>query len=87
MLITLPLYILFFLYLIFLAIFAGFSIVNIYHVVATGTFTLPSFLITFFISALTVVTLYFTWYLLQDINWQQPMTLFDSAWIAGVFPS
>lgn len=87
MLITLPVYTLLFLYLIFLTIFAIFSIVNVYHVVVTGTFTLASFFITFFVSVLTVITLYFTWHLLKDIDWQQPMTLFNSDWITDVFPS
>ena len=76
-----PLYIFLFIYLIFLAIFAAFSLVNIYHIIMSASFTLSSFVISFFISILTILTLYFTWYLLIDVNWKETIIFFDSTWI------
>lgn len=82
---TVPLYLFLFAYLIFLAIFAVFSIINFYHILATASFTLASFILSFFIFALTALTLYFTWQLTIDVNWQTPVTLFNSSWISDVF--
>jgi hypothetical protein len=85
MLITIPLYIILFLYLIFLAIFAVFSLINIYHIVMSASFTLASFVITFFVFILTVLTLFFTWYLLQDVYWQTPILIFNLDWAIRIF--
>ena len=82
---TVPLYFFLFAYLIFLAIFAVFSILNFYHILETASFTLVSFVTTFFIFSLTILTLYFTQQLLIEIDWQTPVTLFNSSWISNVF--
>lgn len=82
---TIPLYFFLFAYLIFLAIFAAFSIVNFYHILATASFTLASFILSFFVFALTTLTLYFTWQLTIDVNWQTPVTLFNSSWLTNFF--
>ncbi|MBI5222460.1 MAG: hypothetical protein HY980_03115 [Candidatus Magasanikbacteria bacterium] len=82
---TIPLYFFLFAYLIFLAIFAVFSIINFYHILATASFTLASFILSFFIFALTALTFYFTWQLIIDVNWQTPVTLFNSNWITNIF--
>jgi len=78
---TIPLYVFLFIYFAFLAIFAAFSIMNFYHIVMTASFTLSSFVMTFIIFALTVLTLYFTWSLLVDVDWRIPVTLFNSDWL------
>jgi hypothetical protein len=80
---TIPLYSFLFIYILFLAIFVAFSIMNFYHVVMTASFTLASFVLTFFTFTLTVLTLYFTWYLLGGVDWQTPITLFDSSWLTN----
>ena len=80
--ISIPLYVFLFIYLVFLAIFAAFSLVNIYHIIMSASFTLASFVTSFFIGLLTVLTLYYTWYLLADVNWQLVVTLFDPTWIS-----
>ncbi|OGH71360.1 MAG: hypothetical protein A2921_02185 [Candidatus Magasanikbacteria bacterium RIFCSPLOWO2_01_FULL_43_20b] len=82
---TVPLYFFLFAYLIFLAIFAVFSILNFYHVLETVSFTLTSFITSFFIFSLTVLTLYFTQQLLIEIDWQTPVVLFNSNWVSNIF--
>jgi len=83
MTIALPLYIFLFAYLIFLAIFIAFSIINFYHIVATASFTIASFMMSFFVFAITILTLYMTYTLLMDVNWQQTFLLFDTSWFTG----
>ena len=81
---TLPLYVILFLYLIYLAIFAIFSVINFYHIVTSGSFTIPSFAASFVVFTLTFLTLYFTWTLLAGVDWQQPITIFNHEWIPNV---
>jgi len=78
-----PLYSFLFIYLLFLAVFVAFSIMNFYHIVMTASFTFASFVITFFIFTLTVLTLYFTAQLLMEVDWQTQITLFDIEWVKG----
>ena len=68
-----PLYSLLIIFTIFLAIFFIFLIINVYHIVASASFTLPSFVVTFFVTATSLLILYGTWFLLQGIDWQQPL--------------
>ncbi len=77
MIITLPLYILLFIYLAFLVVFVIFSMLNFYHIVITGSFTMASFIFSFFIFTLTVLTLYFTYHLLLEVNWQETLLTLD----------
>ncbi|PIR03069.1 MAG: hypothetical protein COV60_02340 [Candidatus Magasanikbacteria bacterium CG11_big_fil_rev_8_21_14_0_20_43_7] len=81
--IAIPLYIFLFVYLIFIAVFLAFSIINFYHIVVAASFTIVSFTISFFIFALTLLTLYLTYTLLVDINWQQTLLVFDTGWFTG----
>ncbi len=76
-----PLYILLFVYLIFLAIFAIIMVANFYHIISTETLTLPSFAVTFFVLATTILVLYSTWFLLQGVDWRQPIPLFNGEWL------
>lgn len=80
-----PLYILLFAYFLFLAIFAAFSIINFYHIFVSGSFTFASFVISFFIFAISTLTLYFTWNLLIGVDWQTPVIIFDKSWIPNIF--
>lgn len=82
---SLPLYTFLFLYFIFLTVFIAFSAVNFYHIVATASFTFVSFLASFFVFAMTILTLYLTWQLLQNVAWQTPVVLFDGNWLSGIF--
>jgi len=60
-------------YWIFLAVFAIFVLINIYHLAASASLTIISFIVTFFVIAAGVATIYGTMALLQDINFQQPL--------------
>ena len=68
-------------YLLFLAIFAVIMVANFYHIISTDTLTLPSFSMTFFVLAATVLTLYTTWFLLQGVDWREPISLFNADWL------
>lgn len=70
MMVIIPLYIILFIYFLFLIVFTFFSILNFYHIIITGSFTMASFIASFFIFVLTVLTLYFTWQLLLPIDWK-----------------
>ncbi|KKQ26930.1 MAG: hypothetical protein US42_C0018G0004 [Candidatus Magasanikbacteria bacterium GW2011_GWC2_37_14] len=78
MTITIPLYVILFIYLAFLAVFLIFSLLNFYHIVVTGSFAMASFIMSFFIFSLTILTLYFTYQLLIDVNWQQTLLEFNT---------
>jgi len=80
---TIPLYTFLFLYLVFLVVFVAFAIMNFYHIVMTASFTLASFVITFFTFTLTILTLYFTWQVVNTVDWQQSVILFNSTWLTG----
>lgn len=83
--ITVPLYVLLFLYFIFLAVFTVFSCINLWHVYSTGNLTFTSFLITLVVGIFTVLILYATWYLLQDVVWTERFTIWDNNWVSGPF--
>jgi hypothetical protein len=74
---TIPLYVFLFLYFAFLLVFVIFSILNFYHIVMSDSFTLASFVFSFFIFTLTVLTLYFTYFLLKEMDWRQPLLTID----------
>lgn len=84
---TIPLYSFLFIYWLFVATFVIFMLVNLYHIVVTASFTLPSFLFTFFIFASTALILYFTYVVFAQsgIDWQTPVILFNSDWISDIF--
>ncbi len=84
---SIPLYIVLFLYSLFLAVVAAFMLIHLYHIVATASFTLVSFMMTFFIFASTALVLYFTMEFLSAaaINWQAPLILFDIDWFRSLF--
>lgn len=86
MLITLPLYLILFIYFGFLFVFGLFIGINFYHIVSGGILTKANFIITALIIGTTIFTLFGTYQLLQNTDWQQRITLFDSAWITNTIP-
>ncbi|HQF57401.1 MAG TPA: hypothetical protein PK831_02775 [Candidatus Magasanikbacteria bacterium] len=78
------LYIFLFIYFGFLAIFFIFSILNFYHIVVTASFTLASFIVSFFVFSLATLILYATWYLLINVDWQTAVPLFNYEWFNGI---
>lgn len=85
MTLIIPLFYFLIAYFVFLGIFVIFSIINLAHLHQTGAMTFISFLMTLLVSALVVVTFFFTYTLLAQTNWQTPVTLFNSAWITNIF--
>lgn len=83
---TIPLYSFLVIYFGFLIIFFIFSIINVLHLADTGTLTFVSFLMTLVITAMTVLTLYATWYLLRGTYWQMPITIYNSEWLGNLTP-
>ncbi|HSR89380.1 MAG TPA: hypothetical protein VLK22_03240 [Candidatus Udaeobacter sp.] len=79
-----PLYTLLIAYITFLAIFFIFFITNLLHILLTGTTTFFSLIITFIILALSILTIYATWYYLQDTIWTQTITLIDINWLKSL---
>lgn len=83
--IEIPLYIFLFLYFIFLSLFVGFYLFILYHIVMTASFTLASFMMSFFVFASTVLVLYATTELLAETDWQAVAFSFDLRGIMAVF--
>ena len=83
--ITIPLYIFLFVYLLYLCIFFVFAIINFYHIIITGSFTFTSFLVSFFVFTLAILTFYFTYDFLLQINWQTKIIILNFEWFNKIF--
>jgi hypothetical protein len=79
-----PLYFFLFIYFAFLIIFIIFSIINIGHIFATASYTITSFVFTIITLAMTLAIFFFTWVLLQSVNWTQLVKIFDTGWFTSV---
>ena len=86
-LITIPLYSLLGLYGLFLLAVGVFFIVNILNLARTGTFTMLSFWATFLFLSLSILIVWTTWHFLQGVNWQEPITIWNRAWIGRLLGS
>lgn len=75
--ITIPLYSLLFLYLIFIAIFAAFVFINVYHLSIGASLTVASFTITLVVFFIGSLILFETHNLLQSTDWQKPLATFQ----------
>ena len=82
---SLPLYVFLFLFFGFLVIFTIFVLVALYRLFETAALTLTSLFVTILVFAVSALTLFAVWYLLQDVNWQTQITIFDSSWITNIF--
>lgn len=72
--IEISLHIFLFGYIFFLAIFAFFFIVNLLHLIGTGTFTRPSMFITGIMIAMSLIVFEITWELVSTVDLSQPLT-------------
>lgn len=84
---VIPLYTLLIVYAIFLIVFFTFFVINFWHIFLTGTTTFNSFVVTFLVLALSVFTLFGTWYFLQDIQWHEPLISLDIPSLTNIFKS
>lgn len=80
---TIPLYIFLFIFFGALLILSIFYIIGISHLIATANLTFASFIITLAVSTFIGVSLYGTWNILRDTNWQRPVKIFDMAWFGN----
>lgn len=85
MIITIPLFIFLILYGLFLVVFAIFSLINITHIINTGSSSWASLLITFLIIALTILIFFGTWYFLRHTDWSYTVTIFNYEWFKNLF--
>lgn len=83
--VTFPFYIILFVYGFFLLAFAAFGLINIGHLVKTGTLTLTSFIATFLFLCFSTFILWATWNVLVSVDWQQPIVIWDSNWLNNFF--
>ncbi len=62
-------------------------LINLYHIVASASFTFVSFIMTFFIFAATALVFYFTIRLLMEagVDWQSRLTVFNAEWFGSLF--
>lgn len=84
--VTIPLYIFFFIFLGALLIIGIFYFISISHLFATANLTFASFVITFIVFALATFALYGTWFYLRGTDWQQSVKIFDKNWFGGNNP-
>lgn len=80
-----PLYIFLVIYLFFVFGGAVFFLINIKHLIHTGTLTLSSFAVSVVFIGLTVLILAGSAALLSAVDWHQGLTLWNSAWMGGTF--
>ncbi|MFA5128242.1 MAG: hypothetical protein WC457_04590 [Patescibacteria group bacterium] len=81
---TIPLYSFLIIYAILFLFFVFFFLVNVGHIVATGSITFGSFIMTMFILLASLAVLWFTWYILQNMDWTQGLTIFNKEWFGGI---
>jgi hypothetical protein len=80
-----PLFVFLFIYFIFLAVFVGFYLAIVYHIVISASFTLASFFVSFFIFAATALVLYTTLTLLEGVDWRQVALTVDLTYLKSFF--
>ena len=69
----------------FWAIVAVFLFVDLLHIFQTGTLSVISFIATILALGIFTAILFATWYFLQNVDWQQTLTIWNSDWLRSVF--
>ncbi len=75
----------FYLYLIFLVIFVLFFLIDLAHLINTGTITIASTLVTVAVSIFCLFILSLTWNFAQTVDWHTTVVIWDTRWISGIF--
>lgn len=83
--VIIPLYALLIVYAVFLLVFVGFMIANIYHVSSSASFTFLGTLVSVAIITAGAAVILTTFYYLKDIPWSAPLLEINVDWIIGVF--
>lgn len=84
---SIPLYAFLLIYFLFLVIFCLFFLINIGHLFQTAALTGASLFVAILMIAASSIVIWATWYLLQNADWQQGVTIFDSAWFSDLLSS
>ena len=63
-----------------------FLLINLYHIIISGSITIVSFLITFLVFAGLFFTFYATWELTayNQVDWAGTVTLFNTGWFTNL---
>lgn len=81
--ISIPISFFLIIYFILLVVLAVFFMINFFHIILTGTTSFSSFLVTLFVTAFFALIIFGTWYLLQNTDWTQPITIWNNNWLGG----
>lgn len=73
--ISIPLYIFLIIYFVFLFVFTIFFLINLLHIVLTGTTTFAGFVVTLLVICLSLFVIFETWNILQNMDWSQPIII------------
>lgn len=82
--VTIPLYIFLIIFFLFLIVFGLFFLINIGHLFQTAALTFASVLVAILLISASLLVLWGAWYMLSDVNWQQSVTIFDTAWFGNL---
>lgn len=85
--IIIPLYIILLIYLAYLIVISVFAFINFSHLFHSGSLTTISLFVTLLMAALVAITLFFTFIFLNEVDWQQPLTLWNNEWISSTLNS
>jgi hypothetical protein len=80
--ITIPLYVLLIIFGVFLLTALIFALINVGHLIKTGTLTGASIIATFLFGAYSLVVISLTLSQLVSTDWAQPVTIWNNDWIA-----
>ncbi len=80
-----PLYILLILYSLFLVVFVGFMIANLYHINASASFTFLGTLVSLILIVAGAVVILYTFYFLSGTDWSEPLISINTDWLGGLF--
>lgn len=83
--ITIPLYSILIIYIIYLLACAFFILINIGHLTQTASLGFFSYLFTLLILLASILVLWYTYRLLSAVDWQQGVTIFNQEWFGGIF--
>jgi len=81
--IIIPLYFILFIFIGYTIILGGFYLINFLHIVKGGAINFISLLFTLFIGFCVISILYFAAYLLKDVDWKTPVTIWDNQWVSN----
>lgn len=83
--ITIPLFMFFFAYVLFLAVVLTFFLVNSSHLVSGGSLTMTSFSVTALVLCAAIAVVLGTWAALEGADWRMPVIIGSTEWFSSWF--